>query len=351
FVKKKVKIPTKRPAPISRPDVAPKEFKPRIIPKKFLPRRISTSPGGRGRIIVKEPIKFTPRLTVPKETKRLQVPTGLEKSSLQIRRARERLRVQKVDQPLGKRVVSELAGFQLAVGQAVTDVAFTGQIIGKKVFSLRKRQERDRLKKLIIRKSNIELNRLKKLKSEDIRSDVRKKAIAKLKTNTKKALIFIKKNPGETLGIIAGELLLLKGTTKAVQVVGKGVKVVGKGVKKTKVSITERKRKVIVEKDGKKASLKEARIKKQRKQAKEDLKAFRKKQLKQFAVIETRTIEPRIKNLVDRLTIEAQKRLNKKRVVPLSFNEQRNLRELVDKKIRRILKDRKIPTSITRELK
>ena len=105
----------------------------------------------------------------------------------------------------------------------------------------------------------------------------------------------------------------------------------------------------IFKKDLAKVRLK--KIKGRAKLSKKELKVFRKRRLKQFATVETKTIEPQIKTLTNKLSAEFERRLNIKRIRPLSFNESLKLRELIEKKIRNTLKTKKIPTSITKEIK
>lgn len=145
----------------------------------------------------------------------------LEKTSQNLQSAKDRVRANKAS---GKtnRIVGEAAGFQFAVAQSVVSTARAIKaipgLVGN-VYELRQKPKRDKFIRSVKDFANKEFKKVQRLKDPKVRSFVK----VELGKKVRSAEQFAKNNPGEIVGFVAGEVLLVITGGKAVKAGGKVV--------------------------------------------------------------------------------------------------------------------------------
>ena len=86
--------------------------------------------------------------------------------------------------------------------------------------------------------------------------EIAKKGLLK---KSKETVEFVKTNPGEAIGFLAGEVVLLKGTGKAFKLAGKGKQAIVSKIDNFKGKNLDTTKKITVNVDGKKTDLKVVR--------------------------------------------------------------------------------------------
>lgn len=145
----------------------------------------------------------------------------LDKTSKNLQTAQERVRANKAS---GKtnRLVGEAAGFQFAVGKSVVSTARAIKAIpglAGNLYELRKKPRREKFIKDVKVFANKEFKKVKKLKDPKVRKFVKQELGNKIRS----AEQFAKNNPGEIVGFVGGEVLLVFTGGKVAKAGGKVV--------------------------------------------------------------------------------------------------------------------------------